>query len=250
MLSSSLSSRSMEWLSKITGNDVEERKEELYARYERYNQQHVFDYWNDLSEEQKSELLNQLNDIQVEELYSYLKIAKAEQGGVQSNGFYDLSIKVKGDIKPFLGKVTSTTKDKKYLKKNCHSLGMDAIKANKVATVLLAGGQGTRLGFNGPKGMYDIGMPSKRTLFQMVAERILKLTQLAVIDFGNPAFGETVHIPLYIMTSPMNHEVTKDYFESNKYFGLPEADVTFFTQGTKNDSHINLSSANSSPFSS
>lgn len=224
-------SRSKEWLAGMLykeTKDIEERKDKVFSRYELYNQQHVFDHWSGLDEQQKIALLEQLDGINVEELGNYLKLAKAEHGDLQASGFYDLSIKPKPDIMPFNGKVTSTSKDTKYLKKTCYNLGIEAIKSNQVATILLAGGQGTRLGYDGPKGMYDIGMPSKRTLFCMVAERIKKLSQIA----GDGNIDNTVHIPLYIMTSPMNYDITKKYFELNDYFGLPADDVKFFSQGT------------------
>ena len=221
-------SKSIEWLGKITGqSEIEDRKNKIYSRYELYNQQHVFDHWEDISDNnQKIQLLEQLDGIPIEEVGKYFKSAMAEMGGLQKDGFYDLSIQAKPKVKPFSGKVTSTSSSGKYLKKTCYELGMKAITENKVATVLLAGGQGTRLGFDGPKGMYDIGMPSKKTLFNLIAERILKLTQLAQTN------GERIKIPLYIMTSPMNHEITKKYFEENAFFGLPSEDVIFFAQGT------------------
>ena len=67
---------------------------------------------------------------------------------------------------------------------------------------MLSGGQGTRLGFDGPKGMYDIGLPSRKPIFQLLAERVRGLSRLAGM-----AGGRT--LPFYVMTSPLNHAVTK-----------------------------------------
>jgi len=121
---------------------------------------------------------------------------------------------------------------------NLYQLGMNAIRENKVAAVLLAGGQGTRLGFDGPKGMYDIGLTSGRTLFCLIAQRILKLTQLAKKEDADADANadasssstdlDSVRIPLHIMASPMNHDATKAHFESNEYFGLGSDHVIFF----------------------
>lgn len=222
-----LKAKSMEWLGKITGQDdemdIEEKKKILFSRYEVCNQQHVFDHWDALSIEQKATLLAQLESIEIEEVAKYVRAAMIEKGGLQKNGFYDLSVETKRNkIKPFSGKITNNSG--KSLKKQ-YDLGMKVIGLNRVACVLLAGGQGTRLGFDGPKGVYDIGLPSKKSLFCLISERILKLTEIASLD------GERASIPLYIMTSPMNHQATISYFEANKFFGLPSEDVIFFSQG-------------------
>jgi UDP-N-acetylglucosamine/UDP-N-acetylgalactosamine diphosphorylase len=100
------------------------------------------------------------------------------------------------------------------------NLGMRALREGKVAAFLVAGGQGTRLGHNGPKGVFDIGLPSRKSLFQLQAERILRLSRQA---------GKT--IPWYIMTSEDNHAETTSYFKERRFFGLAERDVFFFKQG-------------------
>jgi UDP-N-acetylglucosamine/UDP-N-acetylgalactosamine diphosphorylase len=98
--------------------------------------------------------------------------------------------------------------------------GMRALRDGKVAAFLVAGGQGTRLGHNGPKGIFDIGLPSRKSLFQLQAERILRLSRQA---------GKT--IPWYIMTSEENHADTTAFFKERRFFGLSERDVFFFKQG-------------------
>ena len=128
-------------------------------------------------------------------------------------------------IEPFQGKVISTTSnspDDIELLRQANSIGLESISKGEVAALLLAGGQGTRLGYDGPKGMYDIGLPSHKTLFQYMVERIQKLGLLS-------EKSDIKCIPFYIMTSPLNHDATKGYFEQHDNFGL---DVTFFPQGT------------------
>jgi UDP-N-acetylglucosamine/UDP-N-acetylgalactosamine diphosphorylase len=106
----------------------------------------------------------------------------------------------------------------------------------------MAGGQGTRLGSADPKGCYDIGLPSHKSLFQLQAERIRKIQHLASQKDGvNPS---SVVIPWYIMTSCRTMEPTQQYFEREEYFGLKSSDISIFEQGSlpciSNDGKIML----------
>lgn len=98
-------------------------------------------------------------------------------------------------------------------------VGMEALRQGRCAAFLVAGGQGTRLGHDGPKGVFDIGLPSGKSLFQLQAERLLRLGKLC----GRP-------VPWYIMTSRENHEPTVDFFRKHDFFGLESDEILFFPQ--------------------
>jgi UDP-N-acetylglucosamine/UDP-N-acetylgalactosamine diphosphorylase len=100
-------------------------------------------------------------------------------------------------------------------------LGMELLGAGKVCALTVAGGQGSRLGFDGPKGTYPITPVKKKTLFQYFAESLAR---------AGEKFGAAV--PWYVMTSEVNDADTRSYFQENGFFGLNPDDVFFFTQGT------------------
>ncbi len=191
-------------------------EEEIRSRYRSAGQEHVLEHFSSLSNTQRDSLLEQLDSIEVEKLSGLLKAALSDQK----------SLVEEAEIKPFSKKVARVGNDSPdgALIEEARQIGLEAIRNGQVAALVLAGGQGTRLGFDGPKGMYDIGLPSGRTLFCMIAERIQKLCQLASDD-------GTASIPFYIMTSPINHDDTVSYFEANNYFGLPPDSVQLFQQG-------------------
>ena len=110
------------------------------------------------------------------------------------------------------------TDGERAVRRRAGGLGADALAAGEVGVILVAGGSGTRLGYEGPKGTFPIGPVSAASLFQIHAEKIAALTA---------RHGRT--IPLFIMTSPENHDVTTAFFESHGRFGLEH--VRFFTQG-------------------
>ena len=104
---------------------------------------------------------------------------------------------------------------------DARAAGEDALRRGEVAVLLVAGGQGSRLGFEKPKGMYQIGPVSNASLFQIHAEKVLATSA----RYGRP-------VPLFVMTSPATHADTEAFFRENAYFGLPPGDVRFFQQGT------------------
>lgn len=183
---------------------------QLVSRYQAVDQSHVFDHLDTLSEEARETFLKQLHGIKVEDLSGLLEVALADQKN--EDGEDDT-------ITPFSKDVGRTVDKEDAIA--AYEKGIHAIGRDEVAALVLAGGQGTRLGFAGPKGMYDIGLPSGRTLFQLLAERLKKLKEISSCE----------SLPFYIMTSPINHEETTSFFKDNDFFGLPENEVLFFQQG-------------------
>ena len=109
------------------------------------------------------------------------------------------------------------------------STGLDMIARGEVAALLLAGGQGTRLGTDAPKGCYDIGLPSGKSLFQYHCERIAKVKQLAAAHAKvDPT---TVQLKLLVMTSAATDYETRKFFAHHDWFGLGAGGVLFFEQG-------------------
>jgi UDP-N-acetylglucosamine/UDP-N-acetylgalactosamine diphosphorylase len=106
-------------------------------------------------------------------------------------------------------------------------LGLEAISKGEVGVILMAGGQGTRLGSSKPKGCYNIGLPSNKSLFQIQAEKLFKVQQLA-----NTQYKTNSQIQWYIMTSKPTRADTEQFFQENNFFGLSQSQVTFFNQGT------------------
>ena len=99
--------------------------------------------------------------------------------------------------------------------------GEEALRGGRVAAILVAGGQGTRLGFAHPKGMFPIGPVSGHSLFQILIEKVVATAR-----------RYNTSVPLYVMTSPATHEETVEYLASNHRFGLPAEDLRIFCQGT------------------
>lgn len=99
------------------------------------------------------------------------------------------------------------------------AIGLDAIRACKVGAVLLAGGQGTRLGADGPKGSYNVGVTRDLYIFECLINNLLAVTNEA-----------GAYVPLYIMTSTVNNDQTVSFFKEHNYFGYPEDYIKFFIQ--------------------
>ncbi|KAJ2843265.1 UDP-N-acetylglucosamine pyrophosphorylase, partial [Coemansia brasiliensis] len=189
----------------------------LKQRYADAKQAHVFKYFDELDDQTAAAFFEQLSSIDVAQCNEFY--LRTTQAATQE--------KSSGKIEPleagsFASTLTGAQDDESA---RWRAEGMRLIRENKVAVILLAGGQGTRLGSSAPKGCYDIGLPSHKSLFAIQAERIRRLQQLAS-DAGSPA-----KIPWLVMTSGPTSAATQKAFVDANYFGLNADDVFFFNQG-------------------
>ena len=173
---------------------------EVYSR----KQEHVFEYWEELSHEEKTVLLKELSEVDFDLLQ---KLYSSTENPVPS------------EFKPapYIGKPQSDAEKKDF--SEAEQKGIEHIKAGKVAAFIVAGGQGSRLGFNGPKGKFPAGPVSGKSLFHFHGEKIYAASK-----------KYSTVIPYLIMTSTDNYDETIAFFEEENYFGLNKNDVYFFKQ--------------------
>ncbi|KAK8146076.1 UDP-N-acetylglucosamine pyrophosphorylase [Beauveria asiatica] len=191
---------------------------ELKQKYTDAHQGHVFNFYDQLNTDQKATLFEQLSNFDPVRINEYAQRAlKPAETDSQP-----------AVLQPLPESATASILDSKPedLTK-WYDSGLDLIGKNQVAVVLMAGGQGTRLGSSAPKGCYDIGLPSHKSLFQIQAERIRKVQELAAKKTG----GQSVVVPWYVMTSGPTRKPTEEFFEKNNYFGLDRSNVQIFEQG-------------------
>lgn len=169
---------------------------------EKYGQTQLLKYYDELNDSQKESLLKQISEIDFG-LLNYIK-----DGDSHSE---------KGVITPLDDAVSIEDIEKN--KERYTAIGVDAIKNGKVAALLLAGGMGTRLGSDQPKGMYNIGESGDLFIFEVLIHNLLDV----VHQTG-------VWIPLYIMTSERNNDDTVNFFKEKNYFGYDPDYVEFFVQ--------------------
>lgn len=183
-----------------------------------YGQEHVVKFWEKLNEEEKTVLLQEINEVNIPEVIEMFN-KTMENTSSERQKLDDRMNPIPAEL---YGAVGRSPKD--LLMKYEH-IGLEQISQGKVGVLLMAGGQGTRLGVNYPKGMYDISLPSHKSLYRIQGERILRL-----IGLSSKKFGNCKGLPWFIMTSEHTMEPTRKYFKENGYFGLDENQIIFFEQ--------------------
>lgn len=173
---------------------------EAIKKLDSIHQQHLLNHWNSLSEPSKESLLEQIHLLDVPVFLEQRKLV------------FENPTKQSLSLQPF------QEYDTKILPQD-RQKGEELISEGKVGCLIVAGGQGTRLRFNGPKGMFPITVIKHKSLFQLFAEKVLA---------AGKKYGKS--LPVAIMTSPLNHVDTLNFFERHHHFGLNKKDISFFSQ--------------------
>ncbi|MDR1963560.1 MAG: UDPGP type 1 family protein [Planctomycetaceae bacterium] len=193
-------------------------KNKLFEHLTQYGQEHLLTFWESLSDLEQQELATQIEFVdfaQVADLYEH-RDDPAESLTLADRATDPPAYKFSTVTDP-----TPCKSRKPVSFQEAVSAGQEVLHQGKVGAILVAGGQGTRLGFPHPKGMYPVGPVSEATLFQIHFEKVLANS----LRYGYP-------IPFCIMTSPATHNETVDFLEQKNYFGLKKEDVFIFCQGT------------------
>ena len=191
-------------------------KEILQAKLEPFEQQHLLQFWEELGQAGQTQLALQIEAIDL------VQIASLFRGEVDQPDWAELSHRAapppavrleerRKGVAGSLGIQPDAARER----------AKQALRDGNVGVILTAGGQGSRLGFEKPKGLYPIGPISEASLLQIHIEKIRALSE---------RYG--VAIPLYLMTSPATHEDTVRFLQENENFGLPKQDLCVFSQGT------------------
>ena len=160
-------------------------------------------WWEELSDQEQCHLLSELEEVDLEEMESMWRRTCGEDS-VKTRDMSSME-PVQADL---CDSILTSSHDNLDLYINTT---LRAIAAGQVGVLLLAGGQGTRLGVNYPKGMYNIGLPSNKTLYQIQMERILRLEEMSA-----RVTGVRGRIQMYIMTSEATREPTLEFLGKNE----------------------------------
>ena len=176
--------------------------EEVIEKLEKYNQEHLLEFYNELNENEKKDLLSQISKIDFEYI----------EGLYAARDKYEMMDKE-------ISNVAATDKSKIDTEKY-GIIGAELIKNGKLAVCSMAGGQGTRLGFEGPKGTYMLELDKPTSIFETIVNKL----KLAYKKYGVLTYW-------YIMTSKQNNDTIIKFFEDNNYFEYDKEHIIFFMQG-------------------
>src|SRR6266436_635840 len=184
-----------------------DRRRQLLAKLAPIGQQHLLAFWERLDSGSRERLARQIDDIDPD-LFRELKaehLQDQQSGRCETSKWAALAARAQSPLAMRLdgGGVPFTANQ-------ARAKGAEVLRAGQVGMILVAGGLGTRLGFDQPKGMFPLGPLSGRTLLQILLEQLQAVAR-----------RHNVGIPLYVMTSPATDEVTRQFLAGNRWFGLP-----------------------------
>ena len=187
-------------------------REQLAARLKSHGQEHLLRFWDELDPAGRQQLARQIEAVNLEQI-----AALYEQGAAA----HDWAALARRAEPPQAIRLADRQAGGRFSSHEARQRGTAALAAGKIGVLVVAGGQGSRLGFDHPKGMYAIGPVSGATLLQIHLEK----AQAAGRRYGAP-------VPVYVMTSPVTHDEQATFLDEHDRFGLSADDVILFCQGT------------------
>lgn len=195
--------------------DFLQKQKDIISSWTNHGQGHVFQFLDQLNETEKNNFFAQLEKIDIDETIKRIEFSMKPKQKI------DL-LEPEQDIQP-----VQTFRVEEHEKiQQWTDTGFDMYAKGQVALLVMAGGQGTRLGTLYPKGTFEVGLLSGKSLFQLQAEKILRLQQLIF-----EKTGVVSKVPWYIMLSSAVESDTRKFYAAHDYFGLDESQIIFFVQG-------------------
>jgi len=191
--------------------DIRSRYEKVRIRAKQVDQDHVLRFWNDLTEDHQAKLLDQLENLDFE------RINRLAEKYVTGSASFTLPKRIEPTT---CYPAEPANNEHRRLYRQAWQTGEQALRAGKVCAFTVAGGMGTRLNYDGPKGCFPVGPVTNKPLFELFAEYIMHCRRRYNDD-----------IRWYIMTSRANHRATVDFFRNRDFFGSDADHVIFFQQG-------------------
>lgn len=186
---------------------MDEKLKQVEQTLAKYGQEQLLDEYNRLTDKkEKQDFLDSVLTIDFNQVKTLYENSKEKPSFMDSK------------IEPI--DYTDKLKLSKEEYEKYKAIGEKKIKEGKLAVVTMAGGQGTRLGHSGPKGTYDLGLDTHKSIFEILTDTLNEARKKYEVD-----------IPWYIMTSEENNKPTVEFFKQHNFFGYPEKCVTFFKQG-------------------
>lgn len=186
---------------------MEEKLKQVKQKLDKYGQEQLLDAYNRITDEkEKQNFLDSILTIDFNQVNELYESSKEKPSFANSK------------IEPI--DYTDKAKISKEEYEELKEIGTKKIKEGKLAVVTMAGGQGTRLGHSGPKGTFDLGLDSHKSIFEILTDTM-----------NEERAKYNADIPWYIMTSDENNKETEEFFKKNDFFGYPENLITFFKQG-------------------